>query len=117
MNGDGKILFRSLWAADRAAMHHALSEVAAGRTPEKNQSQALIGPVVRAMGQVQEVMERAGPQAIRELWLAGLPMALAGRIATFFPWLTPDQRGITAVLTLTIIMIVGVVVLVVWALA
>jgi hypothetical protein len=34
-------------------------------------------------------------------------MALAGRIATFFSPLSPDQRGIAAVLTLAIGMIVA----------
>ena len=101
MNQDGIIIFRSLWAADHDALRVALAAAAAGRLPERNQSVALIGPVARAMGQVQEVMERGGPQAVRDLWRAGLPMALAGRLATFFSPLSPDQRGIAAVLTLT----------------
>ncbi len=106
MNSAGVILFRSLWAADRDALHQALAAAAAGRVPEKKQSEALIGPVTRAMGRVQEVMTRGGPQAVRDLWRAGLPMALAGRIATFFTPLSPDQRGIAAVLTLALGMLV-----------
>ncbi len=102
MNNEGIILFRSLWAVDRDALHQALDAAAAGRVPERKQSEALIGPVTRAMGQVQEVMERSGPQAIRDLWRAGFPMALAGRIATFFSPLSPDQRGIAAVLTIAL---------------
>jgi thiol-disulfide isomerase/thioredoxin len=102
MNSAGIILFRSLWAADRGAMHQAVHATAAGRAPEMKQSSALIGPVTRAMGQVQAVMERGGPQAVRDLWIAGFPIALAGRIATFFSPLSPDQRGIAAVLTLAL---------------
>ena len=102
MNNEGIILFRSLWAADRDALHQALDAAAAGRVPERKQSEALIGPVTRAMGQVQEVMERSGPQAVRDLWRAGFPMALAGRIATIFSPLSPDQRGIAAVLTIAL---------------
>ena len=102
MNNEGIILFRSLWAADRDALHQALDAAAAGRVPERKQSEALISPVTRAMGQVQEVMERSGPQAVRDLWRAGFPMALAGRMATFFSPLSPDQRGIAAVLTLAL---------------
>ncbi len=108
MNSEGTILFRSLWAADRDAIRQALDAAAAGRVPVRQQSNALIGPVVRAMGKVQEVMERGGPQAVRDLWRAGFPMALAGRVATFFSPLSPDQRGIAAVLTLatgTVVMI------------
>jgi thiol-disulfide isomerase/thioredoxin len=100
MNSEGIILFRSLWAADRDALRQALDAAAAGRAPERNQSETLLGPVSRAMGQVQEVMRRGGPQAVSDLWRAGFPMALAGRVATFFTPLSPDQRGIAAVLTL-----------------
>jgi len=102
MNSNGIILFRSLWAADRGAMNQALHAAGAGRAPEMKQSNALIGPVTRAMGHVQAVMERGGPQAVRDLWIAGFPIALAGRIATFFSPLSPDQRGMAAVLTLAI---------------
>jgi thiol-disulfide isomerase/thioredoxin len=105
MNSDGKILFRSLWASDRDALHAALDAVVNGRAPGNSQSETLTGPVVRAMGQVQEVMTRGGPQAVRDLWRAGLPMALAGRLATLFKPLSPDQRGIAAVLTLAFSML------------
>ncbi len=101
-NKDGIIVFRSLWASDRNAVRQAIKSVVAGRKPEKRQSQAFLGPVVKAMGQVQEVMDRAGPQAIKDLWLGALPMALAGRVATFFSPLSPDQRGIAAALTLAL---------------
>jgi hypothetical protein len=80
------------------------------------QSQKMFIPVVKAMGYVQEVMERAGPQAIRDLWWAGLPMALAGRVATLFSRLSPDQRGIAAVLTLSASMLVMLGILGAWAL-
>jgi len=101
-NSDGQILFRSLWAADYGAMRDALDDAANGRALRKTQSNKLLGPVVRAMGMVREVMERGGPQSVRDLWIAGFPMALAGRIATLFKPLGPDQRGIAAVLTLAL---------------
>ncbi len=100
---DGTILFRSLWASDYCALRYALDAAANGRIPEMRQSVRMIGPVSRAMGHVQEVMERGGPQAVRDLWLAGFPMALAGRVATLFSSLAPDQRGIAAVLTTAIV--------------
>lgn len=116
MSNTGEILFRSLWAADRQALHQALAATAVGRVLETKQSQTLLGPVARAMGQVQEVMERAGPQAVTELWWAGLPMALAGRIASVIPWFTPDQRGIAAVLIMAAAMLVAVGILGTWVL-
>jgi thiol-disulfide isomerase/thioredoxin len=100
---DGTILFRSLWASDYCALRYALDAAANGRIPEMRQSVRMIGPVSRAMGHVQEVMARGGPQAVRDLWLAGFPMALAGRVATLFSSLAPDQRGIAAVLTTAIV--------------
>ncbi len=100
MNDEGIILFRSLWASDREALRYALEAAAVGQTPNREQSTAMIGPVTRAMGHVQDVMLRAGPQAVKDLWIAGLPMALAGRIATIFSPLSPDQRGIAAIVTL-----------------
>jgi hypothetical protein len=117
MNKEGIILFRSLWAADHDALREALVAAAVGQVPERKQSEALIGPVTRAMGQVQEVMERGGPQAVSDLWRAGLPMALAGRIATFFSPLSPDQRGIAAVLTLALCMLIALGVLGAWVFA
>lgn len=60
----------------------------------------MLVPVARAMGHVQEAMSVAGPQAQRDLLLAGTPMAVAGRLATLFQPLSPDARGIAAVATL-----------------
>lgn len=103
---EGKILFRSLWAADHQALRQALEATVGGQEPVKRQSTAMIGPVTRAMGQVYEVMERGGPQAVKDLWQAGFPMALAGKLATFFKLLSPNQRGIFAVLILASAMLV-----------
>ena len=116
-NSDGIIVFRSLWASDKKALRQAVESVVAGRKPEQSESQALIGPVSRAMGQVQAVMKRGGPQAVSDLWRAGFPMALAGRVATLFAPLSPDQRGIAAVLTLAFGMIAALGILTAWIFA
>jgi thiol-disulfide isomerase/thioredoxin len=113
----GTILFRSLWASDYEAVRQALVAAANGRTPETKQSVKMIGPVARAMGHVQEVMKRGGPQAVRDLWLAGFPMAMAGRVASLFSPLSPDQRGITAVVTLAFGTVAMTGLLIVWAIA
>jgi len=104
-DADGTIIFRSLWASDYAALRLALDAAANKRPLGAKQSVKMIGPVSRAMGHVQEVMTRGGPQAVRDLWLAGLPMALAGRIATLFAPLSPDKRGIAAVSVLALGMV------------
>lgn len=113
---DGTILFRSLWASDYRALGLALDAAANGRKPKFRQSVKMMGPVIRAMGHVQTVMTRGGPQAVRDLWLAGFPMALAGRIAALFSSLAPDQRGIAAALTLMLGMLATVGLAIAWAL-
>ncbi len=105
MDSDGTILFRSLWAADYEALRQALDDAVVGRAMINTQSNKLLVPVMRAMGMVREVMQRGGPQAVADLWRAGFPMALAGHVATWFRPLGPDQRGIAAVLTLALGMI------------
>jgi len=102
VDSDGTILFRSLWASDYCALCTALGAAATGRPLPKVQSTKMIGPVVRAMGYVQEVMVRAGPQAVKDLWLAGFPMALAGRLAALHLSSSPNRRGVIAVLTLAL---------------
>jgi thiol-disulfide isomerase/thioredoxin len=106
VSSNGEILFRSLWAADYGALRLALGDAADGKALRRTQSTRLFGPVVRAMGMVREVMRRGGPQAERDLWRAAFPMALAGLMATWFGPLSPGQRGIAAVLTMAIAMIV-----------
>ncbi len=115
MDRDGTILFRSLWASDYDALRQALQAIASGQTPPAKQSTKMIGPVSRSMGHVQEVMERGGPQAARDLWLAGFPMALAGRIATLFSPLSPDKRGVAAALVLALVMLAPIGVVAAWA--
>jgi hypothetical protein len=115
ISDDGTILFRSLWASDYEALHRALDAAENGHSPDTKQSVKMIGPVARAMGHVQEVMKRGGPQAVRDLWLAGFPMALAGRVATLFSPLSPDQRGVAAVVTLAFGMVVTISLLMAWA--
>lgn len=110
----GTIVFRSIWAKDEQSLRQALESVLRGERPKKEQSLKMFGPVVRAMGYVQEAMTNAGPQAVRDLWRAGLPMALAGRVATFFYPLSPDMRGIASVTALGVAMIVVVLSGLIW---
>jgi len=44
-------------------------------------------------------MQRGGPLSVHDLWLAGFPVALAGRFATLFQPLSKDMRGIASVST------------------
>jgi hypothetical protein len=102
MDKDGTILFRSLWASDYCALRAALRAATAGQPLPSQQSTKVVGPVVEAMGYVHDAMKRGGPQAVKDLWRAALPMALAGRIAIVFSGFSPARRGVAAVLTLVL---------------
>jgi len=106
MSTTGAVLFRSLWASDGKSLTQALEDLVHDRPQSKTQSQKMFIPVVKAMGHVYEVMQRGGPQSVRDLWLAGFPMALAGRLATLFQPLSKDMRGIASVSTLIVVMFV-----------
>jgi len=114
VGSDGTILFRSLWAADYGALREALAATANGRALQTQQSTRMIVPVARAMGHVQAVMERGGTRAVRDLWISGLPMALAGRVAPLFRPLSPNQRGAAAVVTLALAMMAALTILGNW---
>lgn len=109
MSIDGTVMFRSLWASDEKALTQALDDLVHDKPLRKTQSQKMFLPVVNAMGYVYEVMQRGGPSAVRDLWLAGFPMALAGRLATLFQPLSKDVRGIAAVSTLGVAMIAAII--------
>jgi hypothetical protein len=97
MDKNGTILFRSLWASDYRALRKALDAAATGQSLSAEQSTKMLRPVAEAMGYVHAVMKRGGPRAVRELWLAGFPMALAGTLADLIPSSSPVRRGIAAV--------------------
>lgn len=104
MSTTGTVLFRSLWASDGKALTQALEDLVHDRPQNKIQSQKMFIPVVRAMGHVYEVMQRGGPQSVRDLWIAGFPMALTGWLATLFQPLSKDMRGIASVSILSAVM-------------
>lgn len=65
-----------------------------GEAPSIEQSTAMLYPMARAIGSVDEVIRRAGPRARRDLWRSALPMAVAGRVAAAFRFLSPNRRGV-----------------------
>ncbi len=93
---EGNVVFRAHWARDEGGLRRALESVSRGETPAKRESRAMLLPVARAMGHVHRVMGIAGPQARRDLLLAGTAMALAGMVAAALRPLSPDWRGVTA---------------------
>ncbi|MFQ5555060.1 MAG: TlpA family protein disulfide reductase [Acidimicrobiia bacterium] len=109
LDANGVVKFRALWARDDRSIRDALESVLGGTAAVKTQSRAMLGPVARAMGSVDEVMRTAGPGARRDLWMSASPMAAAGLFARLFSFKRSDHRGIAAVVTLGVLMAVEVV--------
>ena len=100
----GEVVFRAHWARDNRPIRDALQNVLTGTAPAKRQSRAMLGPVARAMGSVDDVMRKAGPGARRDMWLSASPMATAGLLAKLFRFKRSDHRGIAAVVALGVLM-------------
>lgn len=77
----GTLVFRALWSSDERRLRAAVDAVANGQTPARSESTAMVRPMVRALGHIDEVVRRGGPSAQRDLRRSALPMAVAGRLA------------------------------------
>lgn len=104
LDAAGEVVFRAHWARDDRRIRDALQSVLAGTAPAKRRSRAMLGPVARAMGSVDDVMRTAGPGARRDLWWSASPMATAGLLARLFRFKRRDHRGIAAVVALGALM-------------
>ena len=100
IDSSGEVLFRSLWARDESAIGRALATVSGGSTLAKRQSVSMVPQVMRAIGYVKETMDRAGPQAHRDLVLSAPPMEVAGRMADLLRPLPRDYRGPASMLVI-----------------
>jgi hypothetical protein len=76
----GTLVFRALWSSDERRLRTAVDAVANGNTPARSESTAMLHPMVRAFGHIDEVVRRGGPSAWRDLRRSALPMAVAGRL-------------------------------------
>lgn len=100
MDTKGKLVFRSIWARDDQALETALDNLVNGKVQVKTQSAKMVMPVIRAMGYFADTMNRAGPRAWREMWIAGFPIALVGFVAGLLKPLPRDSRGILSATTI-----------------
>ena len=103
INGEGQVIFRSHWAADERGLRRALKAVQRGEAPPRRKSSAMVLPVARAMGSLEDVLGRAGQPAWRDVWRSGFPIAIPGKLAPLFRPLSPGNRGIASMLTLALV--------------
>ncbi len=101
----GEILVRIQWANDTKAIDEALGAVVAGQAPPRSSIGRTMPNVVRSMGHIDGVLDRAGSQAKRDMWTRATPMAAMARLASLFGRLPVDKRGAAAVATMMTTMI------------
>jgi len=77
LGSDGSILFRAHWANATRALAAALEDVTAGRPLRQTESRGPTRPIWPTLRYVSPVLDRAGPGAWRDMWLAVPPMAAA----------------------------------------
>ncbi len=115
MDTNGNIVFRSIWARDELALDNALSNLANGMPQTKTQSTKMVMPVIKAMGYFADTMNRAGPRAWKEMWIAGFPIALVGAIAGLLKPLPRDSRGILSATMIMAVMSSAIILAFTWA--
>lgn len=81
---DGLILFRAHWANETQALARALKRVAAGRKLGRRKSSAMLGPMLRMMGDIAPVLNRAGAGAWSDMWRVAAPLALVAALLSPF---------------------------------
>lgn len=81
---DGVILFRAHWANETKALARALKRVAEGRKPRARNSSAMMGPMLRMMGDIAPVLTRAGAGAWSDMWRVAPPLALVAALLSPF---------------------------------
>ncbi|MGD9967569.1 MAG: peroxiredoxin family protein [Hyphomonadaceae bacterium] len=81
---DGVILFRAHWANETKALAHALKRVSEGRKLRRRKSSAMLGPMLRMMGDIAPVLTRAGAGAWSDMWRVAPPLALVAALLSPF---------------------------------
>ena len=105
MDKNGKIAFRTLFAGDDTALNQALLSVSKGRPAPKKQSRAMLKPMVRTIGFIDNILKEAGPQAQRDMLRVAPPLILTAKIANLFQFLPKSQRGAAALTSISIVVV------------
>jgi hypothetical protein len=75
LGADGTILFRAHWANDTKALAAALDAIVAGESPRPSRSGGLVKPMLRMIGNLAPVLDRAGSGAWADMWRVAAPLA------------------------------------------
>lgn len=105
---NGMVIFRTLFAADTAAIGNAIKNHLAGMPQTRSDRNPIIYPVLKLIGLTWEVVGRAGETAMRDLLIRTPFLYFPSRIAVMLKWMSPFARGSIAMgMTIAIIVLVS----------
>lgn len=93
IDADGKVVFRTLFAADATALGRAIGEYLAGQSILRKERSPVIYPVLKLIGLTWEVVGSAGNTALRDLLLRTPFLYLPSRLAALMQGMSPFARG------------------------
>jgi hypothetical protein len=86
----GMILFRAHWANDSKAIEAAITSALAGQPIRRPTSGGLLLPMMKMLGDIAPVLDRAGRGAWSDMWRVAPPLAA---VATMLSPLRPRRRA------------------------
>ncbi len=89
----GTIRFRAQWANDTRGLEEALEAMVSGNALRREKLARTVPNLVRSLGYIDEVLDRAGPRAKRDLWRSAPPMAAMSALTKLLPTVSPAKRG------------------------
>lgn len=93
IDGTGVIRFRAQWANDTRGLERALKAMVGSRAPRPDAISRTVPNLVRSMGYIDQVLDRAGPQAKRDLWRSAPPMAAMASATMLLRPVSLARRG------------------------
>lgn len=104
----GMIRFRAQWANDTRGLEKALKAMVTGATLRREDLARTVPNLVRSLGYIDEVLDRAGPQAKRDLWRSAPPMAAMAMLTKLLPTVPSARRGLVIVALIVIALTGGI---------
>lgn len=106
---EGRVAFRAQWSTQERALRRALATLVAGRVQRRTEREAWVVPFLSGLGSLREVLGPAGPRARSDAFQQTPAMYLLGEVAGLFRPLPPVARGLCAVVTAGLGVLVAVV--------
>lgn len=96
----GRIVYRSLWAADDEGLAEAMDCLLHGEPLPQSQSTRRIGPMADGIAEMYDMIRRSGPRAQSDMWRAAPPMAAMAWLADLYRPLPARVRVAAAAATI-----------------